>query len=64
MHGYYGYLALDIARQRTLEAERHRLARTGRRDDSRLRRLLRDIAGNIGSAFAGSRADEPASRPA
>ena len=64
MHGYYGYLALDVARQGTLEAERHRLARTGRGRESHLRRVLRELAGNIGSTIAGSRADEPASRPA
>ena len=51
MQGYYTFLALDIANERVREAEQYRLAR-----------LLRDLAGNLATAFSGS--DEAAKRPA
>ena len=64
MQSYYTFLALDIANERTREAEQYRLARRGQHGrGSRLARLLRDLAGNLATAFSGS-TDEAAKRPA
>jgi hypothetical protein len=63
MQGYYTFLALDIANERVREAEQYRQARRGRHDrGSRLARLVRELAGNLGTTFSGS--DEAAKRPA
>ena len=44
MHAYYTFLALDIARQRTAEAEAVRLASLGRPAPSRMTVVRRAIA--------------------
>jgi hypothetical protein len=58
---YYTFLALEIANERTIEAQQYRLAQQGapaRR--SRLARLLRELAGNVGAAISGRQAEQPA----
>lgn len=64
MQSYYTYLALEIANDRSREAELYRLANRGRQSrPSWLGRLLRELAGNVGAAFSQD-ADKPAERPA
>lgn len=54
MHNYYAFLALDVARERSLEAERTYFLRHGAdgwREPSRLTRRLADAVRGIRSMF-------------
>lgn len=60
MQSYYTFIALEIAHERALEAQMHRLARGRSGRGSRLSRLLRELAGHVGAAFSGRTAGAPA----
>jgi hypothetical protein len=54
MHSYYAFLALDVARERSLEAERTYFLRHGAdgwRESSRIARRLADAVRGIRSMF-------------
>jgi hypothetical protein len=57
MHAYYTFLALDIARQRSAEAEAERLASLGRPAPSRFTTIRRGIA-RVALAVARAADDE------
>ncbi len=61
MHNYYAFLALDVARERSQEAERTYFLRhgaDGRRDSSRIARRLAEAIRGIRSMFDGPAPDE------
>jgi hypothetical protein len=66
MHHFYTMLALDLANERTLEAQRHHAARklvaeSGR--PNRIRRLLTDAARGVRSMFDDSLPTEQRTQP-